>query len=324
MRRVRLAGTTLDASVVGFGCAPLMSRLGRRESLRKLEVAYELGITHFDAARSYGFGAVEGMLGDFIASRRDAVTVTTKLGIAPARRTRGRALAKAVARKVVGLSPRLRRAVRRRAVDSLTPGQFGVEEARASLETSLRELKIECIDVLLLHECHEHDLRSDELLQFLEAAREQGKVRYFGIATDTDSTVEILRTRPAYAGVVQLPNSVVERNLERLPSNGDRPLLTHSAIRAGMQGIQGHLAAASDRAVAWSKALGADCSDPEVLSGLMLAYAVRANPAGIVLFGSQSEDHIRATVTAIAEQRFSADQVDRFADLVERDSLREP
>ena len=82
--------------------------------------------------------------------------------------------------------------------------------------------------------------------------------------------------------------------------------------------------AASDRAAAWSEALGADCSDPEVLSGLMLAYAVRANPAGIVLFGSQRENHIRTAVTAIVEERFSADQVDRFADLVEQDSLREP
>jgi aryl-alcohol dehydrogenase-like predicted oxidoreductase len=317
MRRVRLPGTTLDASVLGFGCAHLMGRLGRRESLRKLEAAYAAGITHFDTARSYGYGEAESALGDFIATRRERVTVTTKLGIAAPTPTRSRSLAKAGVRKLAGRSPRLRGLVRRQAGRSVTPGRFDVREARASLETSLQEMRTDRVDLLLLHDCNPRDLQSDELLEFLAECVQAGKVRYFGIATDLDSTAEILRSSPGYARVIQVPNSVVERNLERLPARDDRPLLTHSAVRAGLTDIRRHLTEAPDRASTWSDALAADCSNPDVLSGLMLAYAVRANPGGIVLYGSQNEHHIRTAASAIEEDEYSADQIARFAELVE-------
>jgi aryl-alcohol dehydrogenase-like predicted oxidoreductase len=54
MRAVALPGTDLRPSRLGFGSAALMARLGRRESIRLLEVAHEAGITHFDTARAYG------------------------------------------------------------------------------------------------------------------------------------------------------------------------------------------------------------------------------------------------------------------------------
>ena len=43
-----------------------MARLGRRESVRLLEVAYDSGITHFDTARSYGYGEAESAVGEFL------------------------------------------------------------------------------------------------------------------------------------------------------------------------------------------------------------------------------------------------------------------
>ena len=76
MRAVALPGTELAPSRLAFGSAPLMARLGRRESVRLLEVAHDSGITHFDTARSYGYGEAESAVGDFLvgtAGRGDRV-----------------------------------------------------------------------------------------------------------------------------------------------------------------------------------------------------------------------------------------------------------
>jgi aryl-alcohol dehydrogenase-like predicted oxidoreductase len=316
MRRVRLGETDLETSVLGFGCAPLMGRLGRRESLRRIEVAHEMGVTHFDTARSYGYGEAESVLGDFLSTRRASVTVTTKLGIAAARPSRTRTFAKNVFRRTFGRSDRLRAVAGRQAATGVTPGHFGVDEARASLDASLRELRTDHVDLLLLHEFRQHDVR-DDLLEFLEQTVREGKARHFGIGTDIDSTVSILRSAPAYAPFVQIANSVLERNLSLLPSSVQPAVITHSAIREVLPALRDGLAADPSRAVAWSDAVAADCSDPDVLSGLLLAYAVSANRDGVVLLGSQRDEHIRSSVRSIADDRFSAAQVDRFAALLE-------
>ena len=60
MRPIQLRGTELKSSALGFGCANLMGRVGRRESLRALELAFDQGISYFDTARSYGWGKSEG------------------------------------------------------------------------------------------------------------------------------------------------------------------------------------------------------------------------------------------------------------------------
>src|SRR5580692_13107372 len=85
-------------SRLGFGCAPMGSRYGKRESLRALGEAFDRGVTYFDVARSYGYGDAEGILGSFIRDKRDRVIVATKFGIEPLESTPARRFAKAVAR----------------------------------------------------------------------------------------------------------------------------------------------------------------------------------------------------------------------------------
>ncbi len=80
MKKVTLPGTTSNLSKLGFGCGSLMARIKQKESVELLETAFEAGITHFDVARSYGYGEAEKAVGAFIADKRDQVTVTTKLG----------------------------------------------------------------------------------------------------------------------------------------------------------------------------------------------------------------------------------------------------
>jgi aryl-alcohol dehydrogenase-like predicted oxidoreductase len=268
-----------------------MAAMGRRESVRLLEHAHEAGIRHFDVARLYGYGEAEGALGQFLSGRRDRVTVTTKLGLDPPRKSRWLDLARRSARVAVRMAPPLRRLARRRAAGMVQSGRFDVAAAAASFETSLRELRTDHVDVLLLHECEPHDL-SDELLEFLHERVAAGDARAFGVATRPDPTRAILRARPDFAGVVQVANAVTQPGAAGLA--GQRALITHSALAGALERVHAHVAGGPDRAARWSDALGVDAADRTALGELMLQWALRANPRGVVLFSSRSPDRIAA------------------------------
>ncbi len=315
MRTVALPGTDRSPSRLGFGSAALMARLGRRDSVRLLEVAHESGITHFDTARAYGYGEAESALGEFLSRRRDAVTVTTKLGIVPPRRSRALQAAKAAARVAARRVPAVRPLLRSRAQSMGQVGSFDPATARVSLETSLRELGAEAVDFLLLHECAPADLRTEGLLDFLEGAVREGKVRRFGVATDRDSTASILREWPAFAGVVQVRHTVVDSPLAQLGAPTDVAIFTHSAVAP----LLGRLVEAMrdrERCERWSQALQVDCAQAEVLARLLLAGALRANADGVVLFSSTDEARIRSNAALADRQEPSADQLERFGRLV--------
>src|SRR2546429_236467 len=84
MRYVKAHPNLAPVSRIAFGCASLGGRVGRREGLRALALAHDLGINLFDTARSYGFGSGERILGEFIRTRRRYdLILMTKAGIAP-------------------------------------------------------------------------------------------------------------------------------------------------------------------------------------------------------------------------------------------------
>jgi len=321
MRAIVLPGTDLTVSRLAFGSAALMARLGRRESLRLLETAHECGITHFDTARSYGYGEAESAVGEFVARRRDAVTVTTKLGRLPPPGSRALRTAKAVARVAVRRAPALRPLLRRRAQALGAAGRFQPAEARRSLETSLRELGTDWVDVLLLHECRPEDLATDGLLDFLGAVVREGKVRYFGVATDPDSTGTILRDRPEFAPVVQVTHNALERTLEELPQLAGRAVVTHSAVRQPLARLS-ELMRDEPRREAWSRTLGLDCGRPEVLGRLLLGYALESNANGAVLFSSTSQQRIRGDAALAENGGLSSAQLREFARLTRAPATR--
>jgi len=297
MRSVELPGE-LRLSRLGFGTAGLMARLGRRESVRLLEIAHDSGITHFDTARAYGYGEAESALGDFLASRRGAVTVTTKLGMLPPRRSRALQGAKALGRVGARALPALRPLLRRGGQSMAKSGAFEPAAARASLETSLRELRVETVDLLLLHECRPADLETEGLLDFLEQVVAEGKVRAFGIGTDRDSTAAIVANRREFARIVQVRQTVADPALELPPGVG---LITHSAVVPLVDAVSERA-----RAEGWSR---------ETVGRLLLAGALCANRAGVVLFSSTDEGRIRSNAALADEPEPSAEDLERLAQL---------
>jgi D-threo-aldose 1-dehydrogenase len=319
MHRLTLPGTTITTSALGFGTAQLMARLGRRESVRLLNAAFDAGITHIDTARLYGYGEAERAVGDLLEGRRDRITVATKFGIFPPKRSPLLQTAKAMARAAARLNPRWRERLRARAGGLVKHGHFTVADAMRSLETSLRELRTDYVDLLLLHECRIGDLEhADELRERLDRLVAEGRVRAYGIATDVETVEAAVHRFPALARVALFPSDARNRNLQRVRP-GERALITHSPFGNLLRAAAAYLDARPEAARRWSEALGDDCRNPTVLATRLLEAAHTANPAGIVVFASTDAARIRANaeVAARTATQDGRARVGRF-DLVTR------
>lgn len=321
MRQITVPGIGIPIPAIGYGCSAITS-IGEKKALQVLGAAFDAGVRHFDVARYYGYGESEGVLGRFLKSRRAEVTITTKFGIAPPRRTNALRWAMQAGRQLVRLVPAVRGFLRSRAQSMVTGGAFSVNDARASLETSLRELGVDTIDFYLLHDYVVSGNPPDELVEFLTGAIRAGKIRYFGVGTGIENILRALEFQPELCTVLQFENSVLRRNIERLPRNGPpRLTITHGALSASFVAVSAFLKNHADVARRWSTELAVDCSKDETISALMLNYSVRKNPDGLVLFSSRDASRAASNARAVLDSNFSAEQVESFGQLVERDIL---
>lgn len=313
--RVRLTGTQIETSRLGFGASALMSRVNRRDSVRLLETALDEGITHFDTARSYGFGEAELAVGDVLLGHRDRITVTTKVGILPPRRTLGLSATKAIARGLLSVLPSARAQLRRRAGGLVQAGCFDAKTMSASLETSLRQLRTDHVDFLLLHEPSLEVLRNHEALVFLERVRSEGKVRQFGIAAVPEVVRYAVEHAPHYAAIVQMPHSVFAPQRRDLIWTSSGAVITHSAITTQMGALRSWLSMTQGAEARWSRELQTEVAERGSLERLALQYALADCSRGMVLFTSAKPAHIRENAAAL-KPAASEDQLHRFAQLV--------
>jgi aryl-alcohol dehydrogenase-like predicted oxidoreductase len=112
-----------EVSAVSFGCMNLSHAYGppqpREVSERVLRRALDLGVTHFDTAALYGFGANEKLVGEVLERRPDHIVIASKCGLF------GRE-----GKRVIDGRP---------------------ESIRALCEESLRNLRTDRIDLYYLH-----------------------------------------------------------------------------------------------------------------------------------------------------------------------------
>ena len=326
MKTVDLPGINITTTGVGFGCSNLLGNKTRAEGIRLLQTAYDAGIRHFDVARYYGFGGAEALVGEFARDKRDRITITTKFGIQPpvpnSRSVTGTLQRHAIriGRHLVRLSPSVRNLAQRNLSKVVRGGQFDVSTAKASLETSLRELGTDYIDMYLLHECAPEDCQSG-LLAFLEAAQREGKIRSFGVGTSIEATQAICAHHPEYTAIVQFQSDVMNRNMEKIKAfagaaAGKRTTITHGSMSA-VPALTRRLREDPGFAAGWDE-IGLDGTDPRVLSALVMQQALHANRNGIVLFRSESHERIWSNARAASEPRLSTEQLERFESLMSK------
>jgi predicted oxidoreductase len=139
--------------------------------VRWIEQAIELGVTTFDHADIYGDYGVERAFGDALAaapSLRDRLQLVTKCGI-----------------KLVSPARPLH------AIKSYDTSRAHVI---AAVEDSLRALRTDRIDLLLIHR-PDALMDPDELAHTFEMLRSQGKVLHFGVSNHSPSQFSLLHKR---------------------------------------------------------------------------------------------------------------------------------
>jgi uncharacterized protein len=112
-----------------------------------IRYALENGVNYIDTARRYLGGRNEGIVGKALKGLRDKVYVATKI----------------------------------------QPASTSKESMYRDVETSLRELGTDYVDVIQLHNLTGRDrIYNPEIREALARLREQGKVRFFGVTTHTN------------------------------------------------------------------------------------------------------------------------------------------
>jgi diketogulonate reductase-like aldo/keto reductase len=154
MRYTQFSGEPVP--VLGQGTWQLGDRPGRRDQeIAALQLGIDLGMTLIDTAELYGDGASEELVADAIAGRRDQVFIVTK--VLPSNATR-----------------------RKRLI--------------ASCERSLRRLRVERIDLYLLHWRQGENL-AVVVETFTELAR-AGKIGHWGVSNFDVADLQELRELP--------------------------------------------------------------------------------------------------------------------------------
>ncbi len=158
-----LGRTGVSVSVLGFGCGAvggLMVRGSPADQERAVGRALEAGINYFDTAAAYGNGASEENLGRVLAKLNPQIFLSTKFTVLPEHR-----------KDIAG----------------------GIAQ---SLEQSLRRLGRDHVDLLQLHNRiasggSDRPLEAatvlDQVVPALQALRQQGKIRFFGITALGDT-----------------------------------------------------------------------------------------------------------------------------------------
>jgi len=169
----------------GFGLGRLHHLFFRGDRRRIILAAIDAGFTHFDLAPAYGDGLAERDLGRILANQRDRFTITTKFGI-PFRPIGELPMPIYFPLRVAG---------------KLLHTSFGADYTRrtftpaslaASLESSLRRLRTDHVDYLLVHEpmSLDHFRALGDVWREMERQQQLGKLRKFGVSGDTQRLLD--------------------------------------------------------------------------------------------------------------------------------------
>jgi len=234
-------------SILGLGGYHLGSIGTEREAIHVVRAAIDGGITFMDNAWEYHEGASETRMGKALKGHRDRVFLMTKVC------THGR--------------------------DART--------AMRQLEQSLRRLQTDYLDLWQIHECAyyndpEHHFARGGVVEALEEARKQGKVRYIGFTGHKDPEIHLRMLSYGFPfDSCQLPLNGFDASFRSFEERV-LPVLARKRIAAiGMKSLGGDGSAVKSKTVRVEDALRYAMSLPVVttISGIDSMRVLRQNLA---------------------------------------------
>lgn len=172
----RLGKTDLKVSYIGFGASPFGDIYGKTdeaEIAKTVDAAIDAGINLFDVAPSYGpHGLAETRLGKALSGKRNRVILNTKIG-----------------REDLGTTQK---------PDYVY--DYSAEKVRSSLESSLRRLKTDYIDVYQVHDFTRNGNNkyiAEVTIPEMRKLQQEGKIKYIGINSKSiDDLLELAELAP--------------------------------------------------------------------------------------------------------------------------------
>jgi aryl-alcohol dehydrogenase-like predicted oxidoreductase len=163
MRFRTYKNTDLRVSEVGFGLWTISTgwwgNFTEGEAIALMHKAFDLGVTLFDAADTYGNGLSEELIAKAFPKQRDEIVIATKVGydFVTHGESRGRGQ-----REI--------------------PQDFSPDAIVRATDAALKRLKTDRIDLLQLHNIRMEQVYDDAVWTTLERLKTSGKIRYCGIA----------------------------------------------------------------------------------------------------------------------------------------------
>ena len=246
------------------------------QRLRWIEQAIDLGITSFDHADIYGDYAVEALFGEALAAQpalRARLQLVTKCGI------------KLVSARRPG-----------HAIKSYDSSRAHVQ---ASVEASLRALRTDHIDLLLIHR-PDALMDPDELADTFQGLRAAGKVLHFGVSNHSPSQLALLNRRlPLATNQIELSplhlDALSDGTLDQCLDLGLRPM-----IWSPLAG--GRLFTADDAQAQRVRAVLEALGRAHGVSAATVAYAwiLRHPSRPLPITGSQRREALQEAVAALS------------------------
>ena len=176
MKTYRIPQTDLDVSRLAYGCMHIGGRWDRTpptdaekaDAVEVVVAAVEAGITLFDHADIYTYGKSEEVFAEVwprLPGLREKIVLQSKCGI----RFQGDPHPNDPARY-----------------------DFSYDHIMDSVAGILRRLKIDYLDILLLHR-PDPLVEPDEVARAFDALHARGQVRHFGVSNHTPAQIDLLR-----------------------------------------------------------------------------------------------------------------------------------
>jgi predicted oxidoreductase len=158
MKYIKIPNTDMNASEISLGCMRI-SRMTNQEITTLINTAMDEGINFFDHADVYGDGKCEEKFSEALgmsSSLREKMILQTKVGI------------------------------RKSSFD------FSKEHILEAVDGSLKRLRTDHVDVLLLHR-PDALVEPEEVAEAFTILETSGKVKYFGVSNQNPMQIELLR-----------------------------------------------------------------------------------------------------------------------------------
>lgn len=307
MRYRPLGNTGLRVSEISLGTAEIgldYGFKGRRhyakpdvkESIRLIHTALDRGINLLDTARAYGNSE------EVIGRALDGLTFPPH-----------------IASKVF-----LSEDAAQKDPDSLR------REILSSIEASLRALKLESIDLLLIHNTTLEHLQRQAIRECFEEAQRQGKIRFFGASCYGEEVPLAALRQPAFRAL-QVPFNLLDQKMSRrvFPAAARQGvgIFVRSAYLRGVLTSQIHsiperLAPLKTRALATLDLLGKEVSG---LAEAALRFCLSSEPVSSVIIGVKTVTELEANLADARKGTLPQELLSRLEELsLDGDPLVDP